>query len=58
MNVTIVVLPLMISLTKNITLHVFVHEGEKQHNCNRCSANFEKQIDFENHIASVHEGKI
>ena len=56
MNVTIVVLILIIffALEYHITS---VHEGKKQHNCNRCSANFEKQIDFENHIASVYEGK-
>ena len=33
-----------------------IHEGKKQHNCEKCSATFGKLVEFENHIASVHEG--
>ena len=31
-----------------------VHEGKKQHSCNKCNAGFVNKIDFGNHNASVH----
>ena len=34
-----------------------VKSTKGQHKCAKCRANFEKQIDLENHIASAHEGR-
>ena len=51
MNVTIAVLPLIIILPWYVILHLFMKEKSN------IIANFETRIDFENHIASVHEGK-
>ena len=51
MNVTIAVLPLIIILPWYVILHLFMKEKSN------IIANFETRIDFENHIASVNEGK-